>query len=692
MARIFLRKLHHLIGVFVGIILLGSCIDDHLQKIIDGKIKVQLSPELEIPVAQFRMELQDILRNEGALITDSNDLSLRLIYRDASLLNKSVGDVLNIPDQSLSTTSTRIGPVRINDFTVQKSLTLNEILPSLDSTTRRALFVADSMGVQVPFPSIPLQSGGTHAINPISVFNYAVLDSGRLQVSITNQWAATIGVLVLNVKNPGNQSIGKIRFFNLTPNSSGSSFIDLQYQTLNSNLSFAIDSIHVPSSTQPVPVALNQSLTINVTGTGLMIASANAQIPGQNLGTDTSKIDFSFDNGERIYEIMLDSGSLNLDFRTSVPINIRCSIAIPGIRNLNGIPLNRTFTITGGSPNLIRIDLSNHLIDLKQYSRGFNELEIIFSKEILPSANSVNISQDDSITFSYSLNNLRLNYAKGSFGTRNIVADPATANLDLEFLKQINGTVFIANPQIRFNIQNSLGVPSRLNLELSGSRLGNAPVTINLNNQTIPTPASIGSVATGTLQINRNNSSLPQLLSLPPDSLRAGGSIELNPNGLNDTNFVTKSSALSIGMEIEIPFELSVRGLGFQDTAEFSGLLFESLESASLIIKAENGFPFDFITEFAFLDSNMNIVHQDSINLMPSAAVDMNGKVISPAFNTARIALNAQALKALEHARYMATEFTLQTPQNGQQIVKIYSDYHILLKVGVEGKGKFNIP
>jgi hypothetical protein len=40
----------------------------------------------------------------------------------------------------------------------------------------------------------------------------------------------------------------------------------------------------------------------------------------------------------------------------------------------------------------------------------------------------------------------------------------------------------------------------------------------------------------------------------------------------------------------------------------------------------------------------------------------------------------------------MATEFTLQTPQNGQQIVKIYSDYHILLKVGVEGKGKFNIP
>ncbi|MFM8786269.1 MAG: hypothetical protein ACKOFE_01255, partial [Bacteroidota bacterium] len=388
-----------------------------------------------------------------------------------------VDEVLNIPDQSLSTASTKIGPVRLYDFTVQKSLTFNEILPSLDSTTRRALFLADSLGVQVPFPSIPLQSGGTHAINPISVFNYAVLDSGRLQVSITNQWAATIGVLVLNVKNPGNQSIGKIRFFNLTPNSSGSSFIDLQSQTLNSNLSFSIDSIHVPSSTQPVPVALNQSLTINVTGTGLMIASANAQIPGQNLGTDTSKIDFSFDNGERIYEIMLDSGSLNLDFRTSVPVNIRCSIAIPGIRNLNGIPLNRTFTITGGSPNLIRIDLSNHLIDLKQYSRGFNELEIIFSKEILPSANSVNISQDDSITFSYSLNNLRLNYAKGSFGTRNIVADPATANLDLEFLKQINGTVFIANPQIRFHIQNSLGVPSRLNLELSGSRLGNAPVT-----------------------------------------------------------------------------------------------------------------------------------------------------------------------------------------------------------------------
>lgn len=687
-----LRNLYHCLGLILGVLILASCIDDHLQKIIDGKIKVQVSPELEIPVAQFRMELRDILRDETVVLTDSNDLSLSVIYRDDSLLKKSLSEVLEIPDQSLSESSTRIGPVRINDFSVQKSLTLNEILPNLDPATRRALFVADSAGVQVPFPAIPLQSAGTHSINPISIFNYAVLDSGRLNVSITNQWATNIAVLVLNVQNPGNQSIGKIRFFNLTPNSTNSSFLDLTSRTLNSNLSFSIDSILVPGSTQLVTVSLSQSLNINVTGTGLIISSANAQIPGQNLGTDTSIIDFSFDNGEHIYEIMLDSGSLNLLFQTSLPINIRCGIAIPGIFDSNGNPLNRNFVITGGAPNLIRIDLSNHLIDLKRYSRGFNELQIIFSKEILPTSNSVNISEDDSITFSYTLEDLRLNYAKGYLGSRIIVADPSTANLDLEFLNEINGGIFIANPQITFNIRNSMGFPARLNLSLSGSRSGNTPVTINLNNQSIPSPAIMGNVATGAIQINRNNSSLPQLLSLPPDSIVAGGSIELNPNGPADTNFVTKTSALAIGMEIEIPFELSVRGLGFSDTAEFTGELFESLESASLIIKAENGFPFDFITEFAFLDSGMNVTHRDSVNLLPSASVDANGKVLTPAFNTARITLGPQALKAMEQARYMSTKFTLQTPQNGQQIVKIYADHHILLKVGVEGKAKFNLP
>lgn len=692
MQRIFITNLSRSLGFMLGILVLASCIDDHLQKIIDGKIKVQVNPELEIPVAQFRMELRDVLRDETLILTDSNDLSLSIVYRDDSLLNESANDVLEIPDQSLSESSTQIGPIRINDFSVQKSLSLNDILPNLDSITRRALFVADSAGIQVPFPAIPLQSGGIHSINPISIFNFAVLDSGRLSVNITNQWATTIAVLVLDIKNPNNQSIGKIRFFNLTPNSTGSSFVDLRSQTLNANLSFSIDSIFVPGSAQPVTVSLNQSLNINVTGTGLIIASANAQIPAQNLGTDTSNIDFSFDNGERIYEVLLDSGRLNLDFRTSLPISVRCTIAIPGILNVNGIPLARTFIISGGAPNLISIDLSDHLIDLKRYSRGYNELQIVFSKEILPTSNSVNINKDDSITFSYSLTNLRLNHAKGYFGSRTIVADPSTANLDLDFLNEINGNVFIANPQITFNIRNSMGFPARLNLNLSGSRSGNPPVNINLNNQNIPSPAIMGNVATGAIQINRNNSSLPQLLSLPPDSIVAGGSIELNPNGSIDTNFVTKASALSIGMEIEIPFELSIRGLGFSDTAEFTGELFESLESASLVIKAENGFPFDFITEFAFLDSAMNVVHRDSINLLPSASVDANGKVLAPAFNTGRISLGPQALKAMEQTRYLASKFSLQTPQNGQQIVKIYADYHILLKVGVEGKAKFNLP
>ncbi len=679
-------RLIKLTFLMLGLLLQSACIDDNLRKIMDGKVKVALDPDIAAPVGQFNITIANLLRNDTLVIQDTTNGSLKIIYRDDSLIRQEVGDFLTIPSQPSSTTKAKVGKLSIDGFNIQQSLEINDVMPNLDSITRRALFLADSLGLQTPFPEVPMQNGGLHSLGAVGSFSSANFDAGTLQFNITNNWSATIQTLVIDLQNPGNQSVGKIRVFNLAPNGSQSVNIDLAGKTLFSNLSFVIDSIFIPGGTQPVTVSLAQTIQLNVSGSGLRVNSAVAQIPGQNLGNDTSTVAFNMPNNEEIYEILLDSGSLDLNFSSSLQLGIACSLQIPGIRDLNGQSILRNFVIQAGPAGNLNIDLANKIIDLKLLSQGFNQLQILFSKAIQPSAGNVTIDQNDSIQFTYSLNNLKFNYVKGYFGQKDISSSPSAVDLDLATLKDLGGTFFLANPELKLKVQNSIGAPLNLDLNLSGRKAGQSPVFLNSPNRAIPHPTVLGSTATGEISYNRNNSSLPQLISMPPDSILAAGDIRLNPSGTTDTNFITKNSFIQLGVEMEMPFELSASGVGFGDTLEFDGAVFESLKAATLVFKTVNGFPFDFNARFTFMDSTYAPLFSDSLSIMESAIIDADGVVIDTKSNISRFDMNEANLIPVRRAKYLAARLTMQTPQNGTRVVKLFSDYSIILKVGLEAK------
>ena len=679
-------RLIKLTFLMLGLLLQSACIDDNLRKIMDGKVKVALDPDIAAPVGQFNITIANLLRNDTLVIQDTTNGSLKIIYRDDSLIRQEVGDFLTIPSQPSSTTKAKVGKLSIDGFNIQQSLEINDVMPNLDSITRRALFLADSLGLQTPFPEVPMQNGGLHSLGAVGSFSSANFDAGTLQFNITNNWNATIQTLVIDLQNPGNQSVGKIRVFNLAPNGSQSVNIDLAGKTLFSNLSFVIDSIFIPGGTQPVTVSLAQTIQLNVSGSGLRVNSAVAQIPGQNLGNDTSTVAFNMPNNEEIYEILLDSGSLDLNFSSSLQLGIACSLQIPGIRDLNGQSILRNFVIQAGPAGNLNIDLANKIIDLKLLSQGFNQLQILFSKAIQPSAGNVTIDQNDSIQFTYSLNNLKFNYVKGYFGQKDISSSPNAVDLDLATLKDLGGTFFLANPELKLKVQNSIGAPLNLDLNLSGRKAGQSPVFLNSPNRAIPHPTVLGSTATGEISYNRNNSSLPQLISMPPDSILAAGDIRLNPSGATDTNFITKNSFIQLGVEMEMPFELSASGVGFGDTLEFDGAVFESLKAATLVFKTVNGFPFDFNARFTFMDSTYAPLFSDSLSIMESAIIDADGVVIDTKSNISRFDMNEANLIPVRRAKYLAARLTMQTPQNGTRVVKLFSDYSIILKVGLEAK------
>lgn len=665
-------------------LLLTSCIDDHLQKILDGKIKGEINPAVGAPLVEFQIKLGDILSNQSVIHTDSTDLSLKIAFREDSLIHQKISDVLTIPDQNINPPSTQIGAIKINNFTLNRSLSLSEILPSLDSATRRALFVADSIGAQVPFPNIPLQSGGSYNLPSVNNFQSVQLNSGLLKIGLTNQWNTNITKLVFRILDPNNVSVGSIRFQSIASGTTQVDSLNLAGKTLGTALRFSLDSIQVAGSNTPVTVSLGQALVLDVQGLQMEANSATAMIPQQVLSNDTNYIDFQFDNNEELYEIKLDSGSLNLAINTSIPIHLACRLQIPAIINTMGQGLDVSFNIIGNQSNILQIPLNNKIIDLRQGTNGFNQFRVIISKTILPSVGQVTINQSDSLDFAYAIQGIKINYAKGNLGSRIIQADTSSVNLDLNFLDDFLGTISWENPQIQFNILNSFGVPANLNLNLTGYKTGQSPVNLSILNQTIASPVQMGNSAPTIISLNRNNSNLAQLLNMRPDSIVSWGNLSLNPAGLVDTNFVTRESALLMGMEAEIPMEFRINGLTFEDTSEVTFDNLEEIRSAYLVLRTENRFPLGIRAEIGFYRNNLGLMQSFAFPILQAAQVDNQGRVNVPGFTTTPIGLNALEIEKLSLADYMVTKLILETSQGGTQTVKLYSDYSIRMKLGLE--------
>jgi hypothetical protein len=204
----------------------------------------------------------------------------------------------------------------------------------------------------------------------------------------------------------------------------------------------------------------------------------------------------------------------------------------------------------------------------------------------------------------------------------------------------------------------------------------------------MPFPTVPGNTASGALTYNNMNSQLAQLLSLPPDTLTTGGLIVLNPNGNQGANFIASSSGIQIGLEADLPFELSANGIGFGDTSEFNAReILNGVLEAKLRFKSINRFPFDLTLELNFLDSTDAVVHTLDAPLVLAAQVDANGRVIAANNRTTEVALTRVAMPNIKQAKKLAFRLGMSTaalPGGQRQIVKIYTDYDIILKLGLE--------
>ena len=273
------------------------------------------------------------------------------------------------------------------------------------------------------------------------------------------------------------------------------------------------------------------------------------------------------------------------------------------------------------------------------YLEVINWLKIIFRKESI-----IDLKPADFTSFKSSAGPVNPLLLSTDFkGTSNqFIATIDEDSLDLEiadFLTHITGTVSIANPSIKLNYSNSFPYPVEVDFNGLGIR-GDKPVDLNLAPFQLqyPVPPTTTDV-TASFTINKTNSSLPDLMSMPPEKIYFSGSVKVTTGS---TVILPSNSRLTGSLEVEVPLEFNINNLKVSETIdnflssddpESDDFSASEMDYTRLDITVQNGFPLGLTLELSLYDS----VAKDTLKsvkapeFLKPAPVDANGIVTAKA-------------------------------------------------------------
>lgn len=293
-------------------------------------------------------------------------------------------------------------------------------------------------------------------------------------------------------------------------------------------------------------------------------------------------------------------------------------------------------------------------------------------------------------------------FSKGVLPQMTAIITPDSIITDLDnILRHITGDFLVSNPSIKFTYSNSYADPLKVDLRASGKR-NNKTVDLNLAPFLLTRPNTpVQQFVTDSFQIDKTNSALKNIISLPPEVINFSGTVIINPSGKSgiNNNYVLGTNHLVGSIELSIPLEFRTNNLQFTDTVDNfiksdggnNTLKPEDFQLLHVKVDAKNGFPLGVSLKMSLYDSK-NTAIIDTISakdILKPAPVDSNGKSNGVTETSTTIEFTRKFFSSVKNADKIIFQFTLITTGNGD--VKIYSDYRIKFNAALVIKPDINL-
>ena len=441
------------------------------------------------------------------------------------------------------------------------------------------------------------------------------------------------------------------------------------------------------------------SVVFNVTPSSLSSISTSSFGPPTNApieNSTTQVFNYETQNGALLHDLNFESGLLKLDVSSTLKHDITLKITFPDLK-LSGNIVSKTINLiysnslpqTGSGT----IDLSNVLADFTAGGTADNTLRINIDAKITGTGNP--ILGTESLDVRMNLLNLKFKNITGYFGKQNLASFSDSLLLKI-FEKPIDGSLSFTNPKLKFIVDNSFGIPIRVNFNklATVNNVTNQSSNIDFNkpSQDINVPTSIGSPMVSTtinLSNATTNNTMTNLVDASPKYLKYDISAQSNPLGnVGPLNFIESTSKMIVKVDLELPFEGYASGMSVKDTIDFSlDQNLKNIESVLFRLKVDNGLPLSFNGQAEFVDKNYKHLFNlfdSNTQIISAAPVNSNGIASTQISKSTDIIISENKTLLLDQVKYIILSGFVETTQPSKTVIKLLDTYKLGMKLSVQ--------
>lgn len=668
-----------------------SCMDEDISKISNS---IEIQPNMAIPIIHSTTTLVDLLPDDENMSFD-DDGFIRIIYKEDNIAQVFSDTLLVIEDQDPTQESFALDAIDIDDFQTDINVTLLELTDNLEADLAEeinvAIGISDSIG-SAYFPPISSQSGGAYYHQASDEFEYVMISQGILSVEIINNFAFDITSLELELINTNNQVvIGQFSYNSITSGTSQVQSVNLANQFLYSDLEISIvefssdgSGADPSDSNSWLSISSLDDMIFSISGNLIQATEGSIKFPQQEGPSDSLIVDMQVDDGIEISLINLSSGVMVFNYESSVNTSMQLIIEIPSLKDQMGVAFSEILEINNtqsSGPQMFSFSIDNYSFDL---SDSVNLIQVNYSSQIMGSNTFQSFSENDQIHIDISMEDIEFSYVEGYFGQIEQEIEQDEMDFDLSILEEIVPNLYLETPNLRFTVDNAIGVPFLINLDLLGI---NDDESISLNGPNIQAQGLMSTIT----DFNNSNSQLSDMISISPSQILYSGSVLSNPSGdMGVLNSITNGSDIKIGFELDLPLHLRLEDAMRTDTLDidFGGdndntTEADYVDSVILKLHTENEFPLDIDLMILFTDSVSGLILDSlDVEMLDAAEVDEDGQTILANIYDSNIILNSGQIDALFNSNRALLDIKMNSYDNENTAVKLYTDYQFKIAVG----------
>ena len=641
-----------------------------------------------VPLFHSSFSLNDI--DTKYLKYGVSDTGYRLEYENL-LYSYRIND-LQVSDTGIDA-SFNLRKLRLNDQEINNTVTLGQINPLFNLLN----------GQKADIPAQEQSDLEPTDIDASDFFETATLDTGYLDISITNDLPVNINLIVFELRNSNDNTLVASDSFRNIPKGGGKAVqtIDLAGKTVTKNLKGSIKRLETEASGGPVLIEADKGLTVTLGVRNLRPSYAVAAFPTQDVIDQDEGLTLDM-NGAEIKYFKVRSGRLRIKVVSTIQEDMSMVLSLPGTTK-DGKAFYQELSLPG--PAGVGVATTEQIYDMTGYTLDFrgknpdvtdtvNTFHQILRVTLDSSGRKLAVGLSDSIRLEYRLEGMKPEYAIGYLGNTLNRTGLDTTNFDL--FKGLDGDLTFKDVKLDFIFRNSIGAEGRLKLHhLKGQNIFNGRSQI-LDADPLKDYILVGkpefkrdAYTETSFSLGTSNSNIKEFLEVLPQKLEYDLETEVSPGGNinNYQDFVFDNSRMDVIMRLDVPISFAFGGLTLRDTqavnfAELGDMT--RVKSATLFLDMTNYFPLDFDLDFQLFDKNFNSLGYFDIS--PDGGVargnyDANGFVVQPSETPLRIKLPREKVGALVKTQYIG--IVMKVKGTGQ-MQKIYGNSKLDMRAKVQ--------